>query len=294
VATSDATRAGVVALAGAPNVGKSTLLNRVLGQRLSIATAKPQTTRLRVLGVHSSGTVQIVFTDTPGIHVPHGLVHERMVGKARASIRGADLTCWLVSAKEGLTRIDRDEVPRLGEQPVLVVINKIDLVAREALLPLIAAIDALRPGVECVPVSALSGDNLDTLTRRLTEEMPEGPWLYGDDALTDQPTRVLVAELVREQIFEQIHREIPYHVAVMTETFEERGATTYIEASIYTDSASAKKILVGKDGQRIKSIGKAARKRIEELLGRPVYLQLHVRVKKDWQTDRKFLDEMGL
>jgi len=291
---SNTTKAGIVALAGAPNVGKSTLLNRILRRRLSIATHKPQTTRIRVVGVECRGEVQIVFSDTPGIHSPHGPVHERMVGTARAEVRGADLVCWLVGANRGLSRADRKELKSLAGRELIVVINKMDLVAHEALLPIIEGVSALAPGAEIIPISALEDENVETLISALSARMPEGPWLYPEDMLTDVPERTLVAELVREQVFRQIERELPYHVAVKTELFEEREPKTYIEASIYIDSTSAKKVLVGKDGQRIKSIGRAARKEIEQLLERPVYLQLFVRVKKDWQTDRRFLDELGL
>jgi GTP-binding protein Era len=284
----------MVVLAGAPNVGKSTLLNRLLGRSLSVATPKPQTTRARVLGVHVVGPAQLVFIDTPGIHEPHGPLHERMVGAARAGIRGADLTCWLVSAEHGLGGTDRVEMPRLAGRAVTVVINKIDLVARERVLPIIAQAAELLPEAEFFPVSALTGENVGALVDHLIAHAPEGPWLYAPEELTDRPARFFVAELIREQLFRQLSHELPYHVAVKIEVFEERRPKTYIEATVYTDRDSAKKIIVGREGARIKAIGRAARKSIEAFLDSPIYLQLFVRVKKDWQSDPRFLEELGL
>jgi GTP-binding protein Era len=281
-------------LAGAPNVGKSTLLNQILGRRVSIATPKPQTTRAQLLGIHTDGAIQVLFVDTPGIHVTQGMIHERMVRHARAGVRGADVVCWLVAADRGLRHVDRREIPRLAEREPIVVVNKIDRVSREALLPIMAGIAELAPEATVVPVSALNGDNVAELMALIKTRMPEGPWLFPAESITDRPLRFLAAELVREQAFRQLDQEIPYHMAVLTEVFEERGDTTYIEALVYTDSDSAKRIIVGKQGARIKAIGQAARKQIERLVDGKVYLDLHVRVKKDWQQDPRFLEELGM
>ncbi|TFH19671.1 MAG: GTPase Era [Myxococcales bacterium] len=287
-------RAGAVALAGAPNVGKSTLLNQILGRRVSIATPKPQTTRAQLLGIHTDGAIQVLFVDTPGIHVTQGMIHERMVRHARAGVRGADVVCWLVAADRGLRHVDRREIPRLAEREPIVVVNKIDRVSREALLPIMAGIAELAPEATVVPLSALNGDNVAELMALIKTRMPEGPWLFPAESITDRPLRFLAAELVREQAFRQLDQEIPYHMAVLTEVFEERGDTTYIEALVYTDSDSAKRIIVGKQGARIKAIGQAARKQIERPVDGKVYLDLHVRVKKDWQQDPRFLEELGM
>ncbi|MEE8312597.1 MAG: GTPase Era [Candidatus Binatia bacterium] len=281
-------------MAGAPNVGKSTLLNQILGRRVSIATPKPQTTRAQFLGIHTEGATQVLFVDTPGIHATQGMIHERMVRHARAGVRGADVVCWLVTADRGLRHVDRLEIARLAEREPIVVVNKIDRVSREALLPIMAEIAELAPEATAVPVSALNGDNVAQLMTVIKRRMPQGPWLFPEDSITDRPLRFLVAELVREQAFRQLDQEIPYHMAVLTEIFEERGQTTYIEALVYTDSDSAKRIIVGKQGARIKAIGQAARKQIERLVDGKVYLDLHVRVKKDWQQDARFLEELGM
>jgi len=287
-------RSGIVALAGAPNVGKSTLLNRILGTHLSITTPKPQTTRARVLGIHVNGPVQVILTDTPGIHEPHNTVHERMVASARREISGADLACWIVDAARGLTEFDRTEIAKLpGDRP-LVVVNKIDRVGPEQLLPILSGVSGMRNDAECFPVSARTGNGVPELLEHIESRMPESPWLYPEDALTDQPARFFVAELVREQLFHQLDQELPYRVAVLVETYELRGKTTYIEASIYVDTISARKIVLGHKGQKIKAVGVTARRNIETLIEGPVYLRLDVRVKKDWQSDTRFLERLGL
>lgn len=289
------TRAGTVCLAGAPNTGKSTLLNHILGRQLSIATSKPQTTRVQVLGVHVADDTQIVFTDTPGIHAPRGEMHAKMVDSARRGVRDADVVCWVVAADRGVTAADANEIQHLAERPLVVAINKCDRVTRPNMLPIIAAVATAAPSAEIVPLSALTGENVAELVRVLVERMPEGEWLYPADTLTDRPTRFFVAELVREQVFKQLEQELPYRAAVLVDNFEERPrGGTYVAATIYVDAESARKIVIGKQGARIKSIGIAARKSIEAFLDGPVYLDLHVRVKKDWQSDKHFLEELGL
>lgn len=199
-------------MAGAPNVGKSTLLNQILGRRVSIATPKPQTTRAQLLGIHTDGAIQVLFVDTPGIHVTQGMIHERMVRHARAGVRGADVVCWLVAADRGLRHVDRREIPRLAEREPIVVVNKIDRVSREALLPIMAGIAELAPEATVVPVSALNGDNVAELMALIKTRMPEGPWLFPAESITDRPLRFLAAELVREQAFRQLDQEIPYQI----------------------------------------------------------------------------------
>ncbi len=287
-------RAGFVAIAGAPNVGKSTLLNHILGHSLSIATPKPQTTRSRILGVETIGNTQIVFCDTPGIHHESGLLHQRMNAEARSGVREADVVCWLIDATRGLRRIDREEASNLTAERTIVVINKCDVVKKPVVLPLIQSISALLPGAEIVPLSALRGEGVEHLVALLLARMPEGPWFYDADQVTDQTERALVAELVREQLFLQLDDELPYRVAVLVDEFRDLANHTSISATIYTDSESTKRIIVGKGGTRIKSVGIAARQTIEKLLDRRVFLELFVKVKPGWQEDPRFLKEMGL
>lgn len=289
-----ATRCGYVAIAGAPNAGKSTLLNRILGRPLAIATPKPQTTRRRLLGVETRGDVQIVFCDTPGIHPIRGLMHDRMNMQARQGLREADVVCWIVDGARGAGAIDREEAARLDASRTVIVINKCDAIARPAVLPVIAEATKILPGAEVFPVSARSGEGVEALVGHLAARMPAGPWQFDPDLFTDESERALVAELVREQLFLQLDRELPYRVVVGVDVFRDGPKHTSISATIYTDSDSTKRIIVGKGGARIKSVGIAARGRIEELLGRKVFLELFVKVKPGWQDDPRFLEEMGL
>ncbi|MFP6626073.1 MAG: GTPase Era [Deltaproteobacteria bacterium] len=290
-------RCGFVALAGAPNVGKSTLLNRIIGAHLSIATAKAQTTRTRILGITTRGPVQLAFTDTPGIHhlgSRGNLLQKRMVSAARSGVHSADVTCWIVDAAHGMGRIDREELPKLDADSTLVALNKIDLVDKDSLLPLMAEVGGLLPKANCIPVSASTGENLDLLLEHLSAAVPAGPWMFPDDQLTDQSERNLVAELIREQLFRQLDQELPYRVAVRVEEYDDQGRKVHVEAIIYTDSTSSKKMIVGKDGSRIKKVGTAARRAAEDLIGKGLYLDLRVKVKKDWQQNSRFLEELGL
>lgn len=289
-----APRCGYVAIAGAPNVGKSTLLNRILGRPVAIATPKPQTTRRRLLGVESRGDVQLVFCDTPGIHPIRGLMHDRMNAEARQGVREADVVCWILDASRGVGRIDREEAVKFDGAKTVIVINKSDAVAKGALLPLIAEAAKLLPGADVFPTSARSGDGVEELIGYLAGRMPEGPWQFDPELFTDQSERSLVSELVREQLFLQLDAELPYRVAVGVDVFRDGPRHTSISATIYTDSDSTKRIIVGKGGARIKSVGIAARERIEDLLGRKVFLELFVKVKPGWQDDPRFLEELGL
>ena len=289
-----ARRCGYVAIAGAPNVGKSTLLNRILGRPVAIATPKPQTTRRRLLGLETRGDVQLVFCDTPGIHPIRGLMHDRMNAEARQGVREADVVCWILDASRGVRRIDREESVKFDGAKTVIVINKSDAVAKGALLPLIAEAAKLLPGAEVFPTSARSGDGVEELIGYLAGRMPEGPWQFDPELFTDQSERSLVSELVREQLFLQLDAELPYRVAVGVDVFRDGPRHTSISATIYTDSDSTKRIIVGKGGSRIKSVGIAARERIEDLLGRKVFLELFVKVKPGWQDDPRFLEELGI
>ncbi len=287
-------RAGFIALVGAPNAGKSTLLNAVLGIKISITAPRPQTTRNRILGIHNVDETQLIFVDTPGIHRPRGLMHQRMVERARESVGDADIACWIIDVGRGLRQRDIEEIVALAPQPTVVVLNKVDTIDKRSLLPMLAKLSEVAPAVECVPVSALKHNGVDELIRVLARMVPEGPWLYPEDALTDQTDRFFVAELVREQLFRRLREEMPYRLAVVTEGFEEKQGRVWIQCLIYTDTDSSKKIIIGKAGEAIKAVGIAARKGCELHLQCPVDLRLEVKVRKSWQQDRQFLSELGI
>lgn len=292
--SSGAQRCGYVALAGAPNAGKSTLLNRILDRPLAIATPKPQTTRRRLLGLETRGNVQIVFCDTPGIHPIRGLMHDRMNAEARQGVREADVVCWILDATRGFGHIDREEAARFHAERTVIVINKCDAIGKANQLPMIAETARLVPGCEVFPVSARTGQGVPELVEHLASRMPEGPWQHDPGLFTTQSERYLVGELVREQLFLQLDEELPYRIAVGVDVFRDGPRHTSISATIYTDSDSTKRIIVGKAGARIKSVGIASRERIEELLGRKVFLELFVKVKPGWQDDPRFLEELGI
>jgi len=289
-------RSGFVALLGRPNVGKSTLLNRLLGQKVAIVTPKPQTTRQRILGIKTLPDAQIVFIDTPGLHVPRNLINRRMVQVAERASEEADLLLWVVDAADGITGGDRKIAERLQTErrPLCVVVNKIDQRSAAELLPLLAGIDQLLPGRDVVPVSAEQGTNLDALLDVILRFLPEGPRFYDADAVTDQTERMLAQEAVREQVLLQTRQEIPYAVAVTIDKFEEKKDLAVISATIHVEKDSQKGILIGQRGSRIKEIGQAARLELERLLDRRVYLELFVRVQEDWTTREALLREFGL
>lgn len=291
-------RSGFVALVGRPNVGKSTLLNQVLGRKIAAVTPKPQTTRRRILGIKTLETAQILFLDTPGIHAARDVLNERMVERALASLAEADVVCWLVDAAQGLTPGDREIATLLPAppKPVLIALNKIDAVAKPTLLPLIAALAELAPERPVIPISAGTGENVDTLLAAIAAQLPEGPRYYPADELTDEPERAVAAEIVREKVMLATRDEVPYAVAVTVDTFEEKPEKqlVVIRATIHVARDSQKPIVIGQRGARIKAIGQAARTEIETLLGTRVFLELFVRVQENWTTHLGRLREFGL
>jgi GTP-binding protein Era len=291
-------RAGYVGIVGRPNVGKSTLLNAVLGRKIAAVTPKPQTTRRRLLGIKTLPAAQILFVDTPGIHRASGLLNERMVECALRSLSESDAVLWVVDARQGLESGDREVAALLPGPPkrVIVALNKIDGQAKAALLPLIAAIDALAGGRAIVPTSALTGENLDELLAAIVDGLPVGPRYYPPDELTDESERAIVAEIVREKVMLETRDEIPYAVAVTVDAFEEKPAQelAVISATVHVARESQKSILIGRGAARIKAIGQAARVDIEALLGTRVFLELHVRVQTDWTRQIARLREFGL
>ncbi|MCW5891794.1 MAG: GTPase Era [bacterium] len=291
-------RAGFVAIAGRPNVGKSTLLNALVGTKVAIVTPKPQTTRNRVAGIRTLPQAQAVFLDTPGLHAARSPINKRMVEVARQTLAEADAILFVVDATVGLGPGDRELATELaaGPRPVIVVANKIDRVAKPKLLPLMASLAAVLPGRDIVPLSARSGDGVARLLEIAVPLLPEGPALYPDDEFTPETQRFLVQELVREQVFLAMHEEIPYGTAVVVEHWEEKPEKelVVIDATILVERDTHKGMIVGGGGSRLKDIGTRARHEIEALLDRRVFLELFVRVEPNWSRSGQRLSELGL
>lgn len=289
-------RCGFVSVVGRPNVGKSTLVNRLVGQKVAIVSDKPQTTRNRILAVVNRSDGQIVLFDTPGIHKPLHRMNERMVQAAVRSLRRIDIALWVADAAEGYgpgDRYVRDVLKRTGK-PVLLGLNKIDRIARPKLLPVIDDYRQLLDFSEVVPISALTGENVELLAELLLRHLPEGERLYPEDFLSDQPERFFVAEMVREQILRLTREEIPYSAGVVVDSFKEDEPLVRIEASILVERESQKGILIGKGAGMLKAVGTAARREIEEFLGTKIYLGLFVKVRAGWREDAATLRQMGL
>ncbi len=292
----DPFKTGYIALIGYPNVGKSTLLNRLVGEKLAITSPKPQTTRYRLLGILNWPDAQVLFLDTPGVMTPKGVLNESLVEAALAALTGADLVVWLVEPRPPDLG-DRVLLPRLKDlsHPLLVAINKVDLVKKPQILPLIAAYHELLPRAPIVPVSALKGEGVEELVAAIIQLLPESPPLYPPDQLTNQPERFLVGELIRERIFHHTGEEIPYAVAVQVEEFDEsqRPDLVRIRAMIYVERESQKGMVIGKRGSLLKVIGQEARTEIEALLDAHVFLELRVKVWKNWRRDPKAVRSFG-
>jgi GTPase len=290
-------RCGFAAILGAPNAGKSTLINRLTGAKVSIVSPKAQTTRFRVLGILMRGESQVLLVDTPGIFRPRRKLDRAMVAAAWTGAADADLGVLLVDVKTGANDQVRTIAEQLGRsgRRCWLVLNKTDLVAPPALLPLTAALTSLAPFEETFMVSAATGDGLGELANALARAVPEGPHLYPDDDLTDLPDRLLAAEIVREQIFMQTHEEVPYATTVETETFKERpDGSLRIEATVYVSRPGHKAILIGERGARIKAIGARARQELAALLERPVHLFLNVKQRAGWDEEAARLRAIGL
>ena len=290
-------RSGFVSIIGRPNVGKSTLLNRILGEKIVITSDKPQTTRNRIKGILNIAGAQIIFIDTPGIHRAKSLLNRYMVNEALASIREVDVILFLVESDTTVASQEAQILEILSEVgvPVILVLNKIDLVVKEALLERIAGYARLFPFKEIVPVSALNGDGIGRLVECVSASLPRGPLYFPDDILSDVPERFLVAEIIREKIFRKTSDEVPYSVAVEVESFKERpdGTLIAISATINVERDSQKGIIIGKRGAMLKKIGIEARLEIEKLLDARVFLELFVKVRRDWSEDPRMLKEMG-
>ncbi len=291
-------RSGFVAIGGRTNVGKSTLLNRLVGHKVAIVTPLPQTTRRRIVGIRHDPDAQLILIDTPGIHAPRRLLNRRMVAVARRALGEGEVAVGVIEAGSRLRPGDRAFLQELRAVKVgkIVAINKIDLISRNQILPLIEECQALVPDAEIVPVSALTGENLDDLVQTIKRMLPVGPALMPADEYTDQTERALVAELIREQIFLAMRQEIPFSTAVQVEQFveEPERRLVRIAALIIVERDSHKGMIIGAGGRQLKKIGSAARLGIEALLGARVFLELVVKVEKDWTKNPRKLAELGL
>jgi GTP-binding protein Era len=291
-------KSGFVSFLGRPNAGKSTLLNRLVGQKLAIVSDKPQTTRTRILGVKNYEDGQVVFIDTPGVHKPMHRMNLRMVDTALEAVREVDVLAVVVDAsvKPGAGDEFLLNAIKGVKSPVILVLNKVDLIAKPRLLPTIDRYQKAYPFVEIVPVSATDGTNVEVLERLFLQYLPEGDPIYPADYLTDQPERFFAAEIVREQVLQLTHDELPFSTAVIVDRFEEPGEDTVMRlfCTILVDRESQKPIVVGKAGAMIKKIGTAARAELERFFGTRMYLDLHVKVKSEWRDDARVLDDIGL
>ncbi|MEO0162021.1 MAG: GTPase Era [candidate division WOR-3 bacterium] len=286
-------RSGYVAIIGEPNVGKSTLLNRFINTKLSIVSDKPQTTRNKILGILTEDDYQCIFIDTPGIFEPTYELQERMIAEAREAINDADLLVWLVDPFFKPEKFPVKFLKFFEDKKLVMAINKIDLVKKNDLLPVIEKLKVYNPE-EIFLISALNGDGVEDLKKAIFARLPEGPFLYDPEQISDQPERFFVSEIIREKLFLNLKKEVPYATCVLIEEFrEQEGRKIYIRATIYVERDTQKRILIGKDGNLLKKIGTQARKDIENFLGRDVYLDLWVKVKEKWRKDPIFLKELG-
>ncbi len=286
-------KSGYVAIVGKPNVGKSTLMNAMLGEKLSIVTRKPQTTRHRVIGIHSAPEHQVIFLDTPGIIDPRYGLHDAMMGQVKGAIRDADLLLFLHEATQA--EPDTQSLQQIGDTPAFLVLTKMDLIPQDQAIPLVESYTDMRAFDEVVPTSALNGRNVDKLVDLVVDTLPEGPPFYPKDMISEHPERFFVAEIVREKAFQHYHQELPYSIQVNIVQYEEREGTQkdYIDAEIVVMSESHKGIVIGEGGRALKKVGTEAREDIESFLRTPVYLNLHVKVKEDWRDREQLLRSYG-
>ncbi|HEY6350489.1 MAG TPA: GTPase Era [Candidatus Angelobacter sp.] len=307
---------GFVSIIGAPNAGKSTLLNALVGEKLAIVTSKPQTTRTRIQGIlnlkaaRKRSAAQIIFIDTPGVHRPDSRLNRKMLQEIHEALEGRDVILLIVDASEKSGPANQQALELVkqyvadGEQaksdstsssslsPVFLLLNKIDKVPRQNLLPLIERWSRLHQFQEIIPISARTGEGLDVLLEKTVRALPEGPRYFPGDQLTDQPERFLAAEIIREKILEKTGKEVPYAIAVMLDAYEELEKLVRIAATIYCEREGQKGILIGKRGERLKEIGTAARLELERLLGKKLFLELHVKVNPDWRQSESFLQDL--
>lgn len=285
-----------MAIAGRPNVGKSTLMNNLLGQKISIVSAKAQTTRQQVFGIMSGPGYQVLFIDTPGVIQPRDRMQKMMIQTSFKAVSGADVVIYILDASQYDSSLEQELGGRLRslKTPLILALNKIDLIEKERLLPLIDGYAKENLFEEIVPVSALVGDGLEELLAQVVKRLPAGDFMYSEEQIATQPMRFFAAELIRETIFEHLRQELPYAAAVMVEEYQERpGNKAYIKAVIYVERDGQKAILIGRGGEQLKKLGREARVKIEELSGASVYLDLWVKVRENWRKNDSFLKMVG-
>ncbi|UOQ93772.1 GTPase Era [Halobacillus shinanisalinarum] len=290
-------KSGFVAIIGRPNVGKSTFMNHVIGEKIAIMSDKPQTTRNKIQGVLTEKDAQMVFIDTPGIHKPKHKLGDYMVNVAESTLNEVDTIMFMINAEEGFGRGDQFIIERLQrvDKPVFLVINKIDRVHPDQLLPLIDQYREKFDFEEIIPISALEGNNVNHLLHVIKGHLPEGPQFYPEDQITDHPERFVISEFIREKVLHLTREEIPHSIAVVIESIEPRkdSNAVYVQAAIIVERKSQKGIIIGKQGSMLKEVGQRARKDIEALLGSRVYLELWVKVQKDWRNRQVQLSDFG-
>lgn len=288
-------KSGFAAIIGMPNVGKSTLLNAIAGQKIAIISDKPQTTRNKILAIYTTDTEQIVFTDTPGIHKPHNKLGEFMVNAANETMNDTDVLIFVVDAARKIQDTEREIAKSIAKTglPCILVINKVDLVKKENLLPLIANYSCLHEFESIVPMSAKNRDGINLLIEDIREHIPEGPEFYDEDMVTDQPEKQIAAEIIREKMLWLLDKEVPHGIAIEITKMQEKENITNIYATIYCEKATHKGIIIGKNGEMLKKIGTMARGDIEKMLDKKVYLELWVKVKSDWRNSDFLIKNFG-
>lgn len=291
----DKYKSGFVSIIGMPNVGKSTLLNAIAGQKIAIISEKPQTTRNKILAVYTTDEEQIVFTDTPGIHNPHNKLGEFMVNAANESINDVDVILFVVDASRKIQDMEREIAKNIKKTglPCILVLNKSDAVHKENLLPMIADYSSINEFDSIVPMSAKTGDGLEILLNDIREHIPEGPQFYDEETVTDQPEKQIAAEIIREKMLWLLDKEVPHGIAIEITKMQEKPDITNIYATIYCEKATHKGIIIGKNGEMLKKIGTLSRKDIEQMLDKKVYLELWVKVKTDWRNNDFLIKNFG-
>lgn len=288
-------KSGFAAIIGMPNVGKSTLLNQIAGQKIAIISEKPQTTRNKILAIYTTDTEQIIFTDTPGIHKPHNKLGEFMVNAANETMRDVDVLLFVVDATRPIQNIEREiaqNVEKCGV-PCILVLNKVDKVEKENLLPMIADYSSMHDFQSIVPISAKTGDGVQLLLNDIIDNIEEGPQFYDEDMVTDQPEKQVAAEIIREKMLWLLDKEIPHGIAIEITKMQEKSKITNIYATIFCEKNSHKGIIIGKNGEMLKKIGSLARGDIEKMLDKQVYLELWVKVKNDWRNSDFLIKNFG-